>query len=117
MSKYKSIKPDLNGTIINTFTFTPTRIQIRLINKLCNKILNSAHFKSYNNTYNSQKYSVKFIATKLFILFIIAQVGEQLVMDGKIYIPCFKNGLNGVLLIEFLKIYLKLIKLKEKEVI
>ena len=65
VSKTKLIKPAKNGYIINTVTFTPTRVQKKLINHLYNKIMNSEYKHHYDGTYHTQNYDLKYILSKV----------------------------------------------------
>src|SRR5437016_3201177 len=61
----KLIKPNNDGSITNIKKFIPNRVQKRLINEIIKQVLKSKYKNSYNNTYHTQKYSLRFIVTKI----------------------------------------------------
>jgi hypothetical protein len=61
----KLIKVKENGHIIITKTFTPSKVQKKLINFLYKKIMNSEFKHHYDKTYHTQKYDLKYILTNI----------------------------------------------------
>src|SRR5271169_1281103 len=59
------IKPNSDGSIEINNKFKPNRVLVRLINKLSEFIMNSELAKSYDMSHQSQKYTLKYIATKI----------------------------------------------------
>jgi len=59
------IKPKNDGSIINIETFTPTRVQKKLIKIVHNKVMMSDHKNNFNGTYHTQKYDLTYVLTKI----------------------------------------------------